>query len=205
MKVVAFVYKITKEEEDVVHGCLTFLGIPDGNILVIPSYRPAGSVESNSVVLTFGKFAELAVDQYLREGKVVNVRHEKFPHPKQLTKIETNKEARAACTAQLKLLKEFLDQKRYQPVVREVKEGDLPDLSRQQILLLKKMTEEAGETSAFQVTRNGKLIEISVDKIENSKADIHLTFAEIFTVRTIMDTLKVTEVNLALGPSSGVI
>ena len=205
MKVLTFVYKITKEEEEVVRNCLTFLGVPDSSILVIPSYRPEGLVESNSVVLTYGKFAELAVDQYLREGKAVNVRHEKFPHPKQLTKIEVNKDARAACTVQLKTLKEFLDQERYQPIVREIREEDLPDLTRQQLLLLKKMTEEAGEKTCFQVNKNGKLIEIGLDKIEGSKAEIHLTFAEIYTIRTIMDTLKVTEVSLALGPSSSVV
>jgi hypothetical protein len=206
MKIFAFAYQIKKEQEVIANACLSLLGIKDLYVMNIPNYKVEDFIEDNVIVITFGRNAGNFTASYLTENsRITNVKHIILPAFSQLEKKEENKTCRENTFQKLKELKEFIEQDRFQPVVKVIAEGDLPNLDRKHLLLLKEITEEAGETSCFQVNKNGKLIEISLKPIENSKADIHLTFSEIYTIRALMDTLQVKAVNFVVSTNPSIL
>lgn len=168
-----------------------------GHIYNIPNHRVEDHIQDNSIIVTFGKLARIAVHQRLEDKKYNNVKHVALPHLKYLKKMKENKEKRQQAQQELLAIKELLEANLFQPSGFVVKEDDLPDLDTRHLLLLQKITEEAGQNSCFQVTKGGKLIEISIEEVEDSKADTHLTFHELYTIRAAMDVLGVTEVTLA--------
>ena len=206
MKVFAFAYKMTEEQEAVANACLALLGIKDLHAMNIPNYRVEDFIENDAVVVTFGRSASNYVISYLTENpRITNVKHVALPTFSQLEKKEENKSFRESTFQKLKELREFIEQDRFQPVVKTISEGDLPNLDRKHLILLKDITEEAGKTSCFQVNKNGKLIEISLEPIEDSKADIHLTFSEVYTIRVLMDTLQVKAVDFVVSTNPSIL
>ena len=205
MKVIVFVYKPTPEQESIVQACLSFLGV-EFQVYNISNYKPEDLIESNSVIVTFGRQADLAVKVFLSEQKkVTGVKHESLPSLGQLEKKEQNKVFREKTLEKLDSLKKYIEEDKFQPVIRKITEEDLPDLDKKHLLLLKKITEEAGRDSVFQTTKGGKLIEISSEPLEKSSADIHLSFSEIYTIRLLMDTLQVKAVDLVFSPNPSIL
>lgn len=198
----AFTYKADAGNQEIVKKCLSFLE-QEVKIYNIPNHRVEDVLKDNSVVITFGKFAELAVQHFIFEKKLGNVRHEKMPAPKQLVKSELNKDFRVAALETLKKIKEFMAQDILKPEVKVFEEGDLPDLDHKQLLLLQKIVEESKKGFCYQTTKNGKLIEIGVTHQPNSKADIQISFEELFILRLIMDVLGTEKVELVTSSTAG--
>ena len=195
-KVVAFTYKVTDVEQlQLANKCLKVLGA-EYRLLNIPNHRVEDHLAQGSTVITFGKLAGITVKQYITEKKLLGIQHIELPTLKNLFPIAANKEARHEAMQKLKHAHDLLQLDIYQPHVVLVSENDIPDLDARQIVLLQKMTEEAGKTSCFQTTKNGKLIEISNKPLPSSKADIHLTFQELYTLRAMMDILGVSSAEL---------
>lgn len=198
--ILAFTYKTTSEDKEIVEKCLSILG-KDYKLFDIPSHRVEDQLSSNATVLSFGKLAEMQVQSCISDKKLTNVKHEKLPHPKYLVKVQENKEYREETLAKLSALKEKLDSDVYMPQVKTYEEGDLPDLDHRQILLLQKMTEESGKGCCVQTTKNGKLITIGAAPQSGKTTDIQMSFQELYTLRLAMDILGVTEVNIVTPPT----
>ena len=195
-KLIAFTHNANKEDTEVVGKWLQVLEVEGGKLFNIPTHRVEDQIEENSVVITFGKVAHTAAIQYIEEMKFLNVRLTVLPMPSRLVKSPENRDVRKYTYEQLQQLKEFLAMDIFQPTVVKVKDIDLPRLRAAQVLLLEEMTKEKDRDSCFQVTKSGKLIEISKERKEDSKADLHITFSELFTIRSIMDVLGTTEVKI---------
>lgn len=191
---VAFTYKADLGSQEIVDKCLAFLE-KSYKLYNIPNHRVEDLLKENTVVVTFGKFSELAVQHFVSEKKLLNIRHEKLPHPKQLIKSETNQDYRTSAFEVLKKIKDFLEHDIYIPEIKKIREEDLPDLDKRQIQMLKKIVEEDKKDSCYQMTKNGKLLEVGAVRRPDSKAEAFLTFEELFTLRLLMDVFK-TEVEL---------
>jgi hypothetical protein len=196
MQVIAFTHNVTDPSELITIESWLATLCADVKLFNIPNHKMEDHVKSGMAVVTLGRIASITLQQVVNEKKIQNVRHVSLPQIKSLAPKPENKEARAEAMNKLKELKAFIELDIYQPQVVLVSESDIPDLDAKHLLMLQKMTEAAGKNSCFQCTKNGRLIEISTTHLENSKADVHLTFHEVYTIKTLMDVLKVTEVEL---------
>lgn len=194
-RIVVFTYKATKEIEERISKWLDLLEYPY-KLYNIPQTRPEKIIEKGDVIIAFGAVPSSLVDQHLKErGKYGEIVVE-LPKPDSLKKKKENAEDRQRCLESLEQLKKTLKEDRFQPTEITIKEEDLPALEKQHISMLKELTEGQGKESCFQTTKDGQLIEISNSLTKGSEADIHLTFAELYTVRQVMDILKVDEVQI---------
>jgi len=161
----------------------------------IPQHRVEDHIVSGSVALTFGTFATAAATQYVEDKQVSNVMVIELPHFKYLTPLQGNKDKRQFAYDALVELNNFLKQEAFLPAEIHVTKEDLPDLDRYHLAMLSKMTEQNNKDTCFQISKNGKLIEIGF-KPKPSKADVFLTFEEVYTIRSLMDVMGVKEVDL---------
>ena len=196
MLLYAITHKALPEDTEIVLKLLSFLELDKTRLFNIPNHRPDDLVTSNSVVLTFGKFAGAEVASLLESKPFTNVRHEKLPHPKFLINKVENKETRLAVLEKLKEVKEILSTNIFQPDVKKISQKDLPDASQKELLILQRFAEENKQNSFFQVNKNGKLIEIGNGSKKSPVSDLFISIEEIYTIRSIMDVLKVDEVEL---------
>lgn len=194
-KIVAFIHKSTQRDRTLAETVLSLLEAPS-DLLNIPQYRVEDHVKENVVIITFGKICEVSVKQHIEERKLKNVKLVPLPAVQRLQAIKGNETTREQTLQDIKDLKEFLEEDKFQPEEIIWDDGSLPNLDCKHLIMLEKMTEAAGKTSCFQTTKDGRLIEISQQKLQKSQADIHLTFHEVYTMRTIMDTLGVDEVTV---------
>jgi len=192
-KVIAFTNAAKQEETKRVNKWLEILE-QEYSILNIPQFRVEDHVKPGVTVITFGAFLERAVTQYIESKEVSGVRVIKLPNLQRLEMKDGNVQSREKAMAQLFDLKELLKEEIFQPLEIIITDKDLPDLDRRHLAMLQKLTEETGKTSCFQVSKNGKVIEIG--EKNNDKADIHVSFEEIYTIRQTMDVLGVNEVRL---------
>lgn len=190
-----FTNKINPEHNKVLAAMTKFLD-HETRCLNIPQHRPDDHVKEHAIIVSFGKLAATLVDQSIQEKRLAHVHHTRLAHPEFLFPLHKNQAQRLFASAELEKVKEIVTEQRFYPDAVIVSEKDLPELSAIQLLLLKKMTDEEGKKSCFQTTKGGKIIEISNEPLENSNADVHLTFNEVFTVRSIMDVLGVSQVDL---------
>lgn len=195
-RVVAFIHNANKEELEIASKWLGILEADGGRLYNIPNHRVEDIITDHMIIITFGGIAKITATQCIEETKPINTRIINLPKVSELTKEESNREKRQETYDKLQSLKDLLKEDIFLPIVNKVNDLDLPDLQAQQILMLKKIIEEEERDNCFQVTKEGQLIEISQDKLENSKADIHITFSELYTIRSIMDVLGVTEVDI---------
>lgn len=195
-KAVAFTHKASQEQLEIVCTCLKFLEAQEGKLFNIPTHRVEDHVKSHCIVITFGDQASKEVELIVSSKKNKNCKHFSLPHPDQLIKSEENTEYRKKAFDVLTEVKELLHTDIFIPENIKVEEADIPELNARQILLLSRMTEDIDRDNCFQVNKGGKLIEISKTPVEESKADIQITFEELYTIRSIMDVLQVTEVEI---------
>lgn len=200
MKTIAFTHRIV--EDTAIEAATKWLSLlqQECTIYNIPNYRVEDLVKSNTAVVTFGKIAGLAVQQYIAEKKLTNVHHLQLPAIRSLEPREENRVARAAAHKQLEEMRRVIEEERYFPLDVIVKKEDLPDLDRRQIALLEKLTTNNGKSSCFQTSINGRLVEISTEKKAESKADIHLTFQELLAIHLALDVLGTKEVTIVSTP-----
>lgn len=169
------------------------------NFYNIPQYKIEDIVKDDLVVVTFGTQIAIAVESWVAEKKL-QLKLVKLPALRQLKKSEDNKDTRLAALKTLGDLNVWLKLDVFQPKFVVVTEDQLPALNARQILMLEQMTEEHGKISCLQVTKGGRVIEISRGSIPNPKPGAHITFHELYTIRIAMDVLDVTEVTLVINP-----
>jgi len=194
-KVIVITYQATKEQ---LARAAKWVGLATegGKYYNLPSFKVQDVITEDSIVIAFGQVASNNVKRLLNEKPIANIKLYELPHLSELIRKEQNTKWRAEAIQQLKTVKTELDSNLFRPTGLTIKEQHLPNLNHRQLLLLQKITEEAGQESCFQVTKGGKLIEISNEPLADSKATVHLTFRELYTIRIAMDVLGVHEVTL---------
>jgi hypothetical protein len=190
-----FTFKATQPDMEVVYACINFLETP-ASFFNIPTHRIEDHITNNSIVIIFGNTLQKNIESFIEEKRLENIKVFLLPKPSQLTREEKNSFARIEAFQKLQQIKELVKTDLFHPDSIKITEADLPDLDARHLLYLEKLTEEAGRITCFQTSRQGKLIEISKEPQNESQADIHLTFQEIYTIRLIMDVLNVKEVHL---------
>lgn len=193
-KVVGFTYKAQKEDFERAKKCLDLLNV-EYDIFNIPQFRVEKNIQDNQVVFTFGAAAKLAAETYIKETKV-NAKLVSLPHLKSLRPTEQNKEHRDLTSTILKAEGDFLASNVSDVCQSDLTIDDLPDLTHQHILLLKKMVEDRGDDTCLQVAKNGKKILIGQKPCKDIEHDIFISFEELYTVRQAMDILGVEAVHV---------
>jgi hypothetical protein len=74
-----------------------------------------------------------------------------------------------------------------------VTEDDLPDMDSSDILSLEAQLKKRGVSEWFGTTKNGKTICLSLSEA-GDRADVNLSFAELYALKTAMEVLEVEEV-----------
>lgn len=194
-KILVFTHSYSTKEIEAARKWLTILEA-DYELFNIPNHRAEDHVASDSIIFGFGQVARIAIERAVEDKKLENTKVIELPLVKYLVKEQRNRITRKDAYDKLIEVKEIIKEDVFRPVGLVVREEDLPDLDNKHLLLLEKVTEEAGKDTCIQVSKNGKIIEIGKERMKDSKADIHLTFYEVYTIRQIMDVLKVKEVQL---------
>lgn len=185
-------YNLTDNERTTLDKIGKYLS-KDFKIIDLMSYELVSTVYD--VVIVFGgKAARQAT-------KASYLFKEEFPEPYHLSAGSGNEEDRKASAVRLKEIKHKLslpitDQIKVDDKKYIIQESDLPNLTVTDILGQLKnimVKQEAREWLGW--TKNGKTVRLTVEP-EDGKADINLTFAELFTLRTAMDALHLSEVEI---------
>jgi hypothetical protein len=104
-----------------------------------------------------------------------------------LRKLEPgNDEQRSKTYKQLLETKQTIDNEQI------ITEKDLPRLSCEKVQAIENRLKEKNQTSWKGKTKDGRSVELQIESVESS-ADIVLTFAEMYAIRTAMDTLDIEE------------
>lgn len=195
MAVLYITSKLAESHQSIIEGAIKHLGHRVAHI-DMPHRRPADQLQAGDTIVSFGKLPATMAEQAIKDKGFRHCQHIKLAHPRELVATQQNKTHREEAFNALNQLKISLETKRFQPTGLLVTEEDLPELEAKQLLLLEKLTDKAGESSCFQTTKGGKLIEIGINPKQDSNADIFLTFEEIYTIRAIMDILQVESIDL---------
>ena len=97
LKLICFTHKASPEHTEIVKKWIGATGIDGVQLYNIPNHKPEDLIRDNTVVVTFGKFAELAVAYCFTEKQRKNARHIFLPHPRQLIPQIANKVSRTRC------------------------------------------------------------------------------------------------------------
>ena len=133
-------------------------------------------LNNTDIVLAFGKKAHR-----LTKSRPLTL---ELPELSKLEDRKKNEEIRR--TTYLSLL-EF---KKEINLLSTISEKDL-DLTCDSLLSLENSLKKKGKALWMGKTKNGKSIELSLAPQKKKNADISLTFAEMYAIRTAMDTLEV--------------
>jgi hypothetical protein len=193
-KILVFTHNAKANETTLVKRCMDLLE-SEYVVLNIHQHTPKSHVNTGDTVIAFGQVPFMMIEQY-RQEKELDISIIQLPAPKSLTKTVGNENNRYETFKTLNELKISLQEQRYQPRNIKITSEDLPELERQHVLMLKKMTEENNHVSCFQVTKNGQTIQIGNVPLVEQKTDRYISFQELYTIRQIMDVLKINEVEL---------
>jgi hypothetical protein len=126
-----------------------------------------------------------------------------FAEPCYLANTPDNEERRVETLRRLEELKKklSLDVTETKTPLVKYNEQDLPNLTTQDILLqLRVAMHKTDQQEWLGWTSNGKTIRLTIEPAE-STADINMTFAELFALKTTMDILQVKEVEVITNKS----
>jgi hypothetical protein len=199
MQLVVVTHKATEADKEVILKWAGSLEI-DRYYCYLPTEKIETYIGPDKVYMTFGLVASRIVKQTLSEKNIIADQLE-LPAPPQLVGNTENKAIRAKAYKELKEFEKLVIKARplVWPSSIVVTDADLPDLSYQQILMMKKMATIEGRIKCIQISKNKKLVEIGPEDSWSDEADIHMTFEELLTIRSAMNTLKVDEVRLVLS------
>lgn len=159
-------------------------------ILDLKSYKP--TIKEDDVVIAFGK----AVHPFKKVYK-----HLKWYDFVEVSKLEPepgNDSFRQTAYEQLLDVKAVLE---LAPSIEQdekpITEGSLPDLSTGALLEILKKT---GRSDWKGITKDGRKIRLTVEPEVDTTVDLNLTFAELFLLRSAMETLHVKEFQFVTSP-----
>jgi hypothetical protein len=192
----AFTYQLKDIiEKETVTRLLALVFEQDIEIFNIPQFSPDKNMVAGDAVISFGKTAQLAVDNAI-ESKQLAVTHMTVPNPKRLVNKEGNEETRDVAWNTLQILKGKINQSIYEPGAIVITEKDMPELDKLHMLALQKLISKSNSKFCIKAAKNGKTIAIGDSIPTDLKADIKISFEELYTVRNVMDILGIDSVSL---------
>ena len=188
-----FTYRIVLQDEmsvvkDIIHAALPGVDFKE---FPMPQFSPDKCLDDGDVAITFGTAPALAIQDCEKVIQQV-----KLPAPKMLVSKAGNEPSRDVAWNSLKELGKKLTNETFTPTDIRITAADMPDLDAKHLLMLKKLTEKSNSKFCVQVSRNGKTIVIGDSIPTEIQADIKISFEELYTVKNVMDILKVDSVEL---------
>lgn len=196
---IAFIYNAIPEELELAEKWLGLTG-QLFKVYSLPTFDPKYLIKPYTYIVTFGPTIAKLINEHIEAKKPQCVKVFNLPSIKKLIKIEENFPNREEALEILKTLKEQIEnEKVFALPDLTITEKDLPNLHSNQLILLNKIMEENSQESCICLTKNGKMIEITINPYRdpNPKADISVTIAELYAIKTTMEVLEVNEVILA--------
>lgn len=194
MSVKAYGYKLRKED----YGLIGRMGDVLGQL--VSTYDLASydvDIEEDDIVLVLGEHAKRLCKGSTCQAKI------EFPEPVQLDQTLGDEPLRQEAYEKLLKLKEALQAV---PDTTDVKqnltEGSLPKLTSGEVRALEETLLKKGVTHWIGVTTDGRSVRVSVEP-ERSVADIDITFAELFALRTAMEVLRIKEFEVVHSNTKG--
>jgi len=190
-------YNITSDEKEIIKKMGSVLDASDIEIIDIKSFEVKNEVDISDILFIYGQRAERETDKIKCSAKL---------HFPELNKLKNNKENtsyRQAALDTLTNFKNISEQKEKQvclekPVEQtksKILEKSLPDISASQIKTLEQNIKEKGQTAWVGTTKDNKTIRLTTQP-EKSPADINMTFAELYFVKSLIETFQVKEVEV---------
>lgn len=196
MIIMAFTVRASEEDLQIAHACLSLLENPY-SIYNIPQNKPDNHLISSSIVITFGSQAANNIQTCIKEKNLENIKTVNLPAIKFLTQRQENIQSRQETFNQLIQFKTTiieLENTISTTSNLEISIEDLPNIKKEELLLVKKSMKN--DNYHFELSKSGKTIKIG-NKIDlESPADINITFEELYHIKNITDTLKVSEIKL---------
>jgi hypothetical protein len=185
MSIKAYGYKLRKED----YGLINRMGSVVGekiSIYDLASYEK--DIEDEDIVLVFGEHTKR-----MCRGSTCKALIE-FPELVQLDQTLGDEPTRQEAYGKLLKLKEALQDKELDTtdVKQNLTEGSLPKLTSGEVKTLEEMLLKKGITHWIGVTTDGRSVRLSVEP-ERSVADVDITFAELFALRSAMEVLRIQE------------
>lgn len=178
------------EEVQIITNCLSLVR-EDLSFSYVSKVSLETVIQNNMIIIVFGKTVKNTVNNFLKNSNLFNIYLIDLPLPKKLTKTQENLLARKESFKKLQQAKDLLETDSFQQEGLVIKEEDLPQLKKEETLLLKQL---ADSDITFQVNKSGEVIEIG--KESTGIGSLFVTWKELFAVRTIMDTLGVKQVKI---------
>ena len=188
--VVAFSYKATNEETEIIEKCLKILQ-KEFKIYNIPQYTiNKGILVTCRAIVTFGTTAKIYVSGFL-EQENLNINTIELPAPGKLTPVKINEADRKETFEKLTELKEEL--KSNIRNIDWVKPSVVDGLADKHFDLLKDAIEKDVE---FSIEDKNQRILISENRREDENFDITISLSELYTIKQIVEILKPEKINL---------
>ena len=140
----------------------------------------------NSIIFLFGKKTMRLADK-VKSKKAIYL-----PAIHTLHAATGSKEKRQEAFKQLILLKDMLITDSVEPTGKVTIEDPIPDITVSDLKALETTLAKKNVNKWLTTTRSGKTIQISISP-EKSKADMNITFGELYTLKIAMDTLDIQE------------
>lgn len=194
MSVFFVTHQLEEEYKYVIEGCNKLIEPHCAIHLNLPQHNPEKQIQNNDFVVSFGKLAAIYIDSIteLNQQHNIVIQHIRLPDAKNLISKKENAKNRNITLEKLTQLKEQLNNNIPNIEQLTITNQNLPDLTATQLLLLKQITDE--NKYILQTTQSGQVIKITHNITEEQDADIQLTFAEIYTIRAVMDVLGIQQV-----------
>jgi len=189
MKLSAIAFNLKKNHYDIIQRISENVLYRPIEVIDLKSFTPF--FNGNDAVLIFGARGK----KYFRKNSNCH-QYLELPEITELEKTDDNEGVRERIWEQLLSFKETLDNN--QIITAEA----LLDLSADNILALEASLKAKGLNEWFGRTKKGETVCLSLLPAEEkkNKADIVLTFAELYAIRVAMDVLEVEEI--VIGGSS---
>lgn len=199
MQLVVVTHKATEADKEVILKWAGSIKI-DTIYCYLPTEKIETYIKPDNIFMTFGLVASRIVKQTLAEKGIITDQLE-LPACSQLVNKPENKTIRNKAYTDLQKFEKLVIKARPSvwPSSIVITDEDLPALSHQQILMMKKMAIVEGRIKCIQVSKNKKLVEIGPEDSWSEEADIHMTFEELLTIRSAMDILKTDGVKIVFN------
>lgn len=197
----AYGYNLSPKDYELIHRMVKLITNEVADIYDVHSYEP--EVHADDVVLIYGRKAAQACKNRACRATM------EFPDASRLDPALNDEEAREEAFSRLKKLEKLLDFGHTPDLDLDTQTIDetvitkeqLPDLTSSQVQKLEAIIRQKGYTEWLGTTQDGRTIRLTLQP-EDSEADIDMTFAELFLLRTAMERLQVKELELVYKTST---
>lgn len=182
MNVVAVGYGFKKIHYEIIQSISENVLYRPIQIMDLRSFEPTFS--GTDAVICFGSRARKCFDKN-NQGCIHFIELSQIQN---LEDKEGNEKEKEKAWKALLTFKEKLDN------TKTITDKDLPDMKAGDVLSLEAQLKEKNITEWFGTTKDGRTVYLSSGAGKERKADINLSFAELYALKTAMEVLDIEEV-----------